>query len=42
MEQNHGQKLDALFDGYMQNTERLIRIEKQVSRHEDIIIKKVK
>ena len=42
IEQNHGKKLDALFDGYIQNTQQLEKIEKEVSRHEDIIIKKVK
>jgi len=35
-------KLEALFDGYTQNTQQLDRIATAVSRHEDIIMKKVK
>lgn len=42
IEYDHGQKLEALFDGYKQNTETLNRIEDQVARHEAIIIRKVK
>ena len=34
-------KLDALFDGQTQTNERLDRIEKEVQKHEDIIIRKV-
>ncbi|NLK91210.1 MAG: hypothetical protein GX274_06500, partial [Clostridiales bacterium] len=39
IEQEHGKKLDALFDGYKQNSEKLDRIEKEVSRHEEIILR---
>lgn len=35
-------KLESLFDGYKQNSEQLTRIEKQVSEHEDVILRKVK
>ena len=39
---DHGDKLKALFDGYVQNSEKLDRIEKEVSRHEEVILRKVK
>ena len=42
IETDHGNKLDALFDGYKQNSDRLDRIEAQVSRQEEFIIKRVK
>lgn len=42
IEQEHGKKLDALFDGYKQNSEKLDRIEKEVSRHEEIILRRIK
>lgn len=42
IEHNHGNKLKSLFDGYMQNTYKLDKIENEVSKHEEIIIKKVK
>ena len=42
IEQSHGQKLEALFDGYMQNTEKLNRIEAEVAKHEEVIIRRVK
>ena len=42
IEHEHGKKLDALFDGYVQNTEQLKRIEMEVSRHEEIILRKIK
>ncbi len=41
IENDHGQKLDALFDGYKQNSEKLDRIEKQVAKHEEIIMRKI-
>ena len=41
IENDHGKKLDALFDGYVQNSEKLTRIEKEVSKHEEIIWKRV-
>lgn len=42
IEQDHGQKLTALFDGYKQNAEMLNKIEQEVSRHEEVIIRRVK
>ena len=42
IEQEHGKKLDALFDGYKQNSEKLDRIKKEVSRHEEIILRRIK
>ncbi len=42
IEQNHGSKLDALFDGYKQNTEKLSRIEAEVVKHEEFIMKRIK
>jgi len=33
IEQEHGKKLDTLFDGYKQNSDKLDRIEKEVSKH---------
>ncbi len=35
-------KLDILFDGYKQNSDKLDRIEKEVSRHDEIILGRVK
>lgn len=42
IEQDHGQKLQALFDGYKQNSDKLERIEAEVARHEEVIIRRVK
>ena len=42
IEQEHGKKLDALFDGYKQNSDKLDRIEEEVSRHEEIIPRRIK
>ena len=42
IEQEHGKKLDALFDGYKQNSDKLDRIEEEVSKHEEIILKNIK
>lgn len=42
IEDEHGKKLDALFDGYKQNSEQLQRIEDEVSKHEEVIIRRVK
>ena len=42
IEQEHGKKLDALFDGYKQNSDKLDRIEEEVSRHEEIILRRIK
>ncbi|MPN48006.1 hypothetical protein SDC9_195610 [bioreactor metagenome] len=35
-------KIEALFDGYFQNSDKLDRIEKEVSRQEEVILRKVK
>ena len=35
-------KIDALFDGYKQNSDKLDRIEEEVSRHEEIILRRIK
>jgi len=42
IENDHGEKLSALFDGWKQNTERLDRIEKEVSRQDEVILRKIK
>lgn len=42
IEQDHGKKLEALFDGYKQNSEKLDRIEKEVSKHEEVILRRIK
>ncbi|MHB1393088.1 MAG: hypothetical protein ACYCYE_08435 [Clostridia bacterium] len=42
IEQDHGEKLQVLFDGYKQHSDQLDRIEEKVSRHDDIIVRKVK
>ena len=42
IEQEHGKKLDALFDGYKQNSDKLDRIEEEVSRHEEIKLRRIK
>ena len=35
-------KIEALFDRYKQNSEQLNRIEQEVSKHEEVILKRVK
>lgn len=42
IENDHGNKLNALFDGYKQNSEGLFRIEAQVSKQEEFIFKRIK
>lgn len=42
IEDDHGKKLQALFDGHTQLNSQLERIENEVTRHEEIIIRKVK
>lgn len=39
IENDHGKKLDALFDGQQMNSEKLDRIEKEVTRHDDILVR---
>ena len=41
IENEHGRKLDALFDGYKQNSEKLTRIEAEVTKHQEVIFRKV-
>ena len=42
IENNHGQKFGALFDGYKFNSEKLDRIETEVSKHEEIILRRIR
>lgn len=42
IENDHGLKLGALFDGYTQNADKLDRIEKAVAKHEEALLTKVK
>lgn len=42
IENDHGQKLGALFDGYKLNSEKLDRIEEEVSKHEEIILRRIR
>ena len=35
-------KIDSLFDGYKQNSDKLDRIEEEVSKHEEIILRRIK
>jgi len=42
IENDHGKNLQVLFDGYVQNSEKLDRIEKEVTKHEEIILRRVK
>ena len=42
MEENHGKKITLLLDGYKQNANKLDRIEKEVSKHEEIILRRIK
>lgn len=42
IENEHSQKLGALFDGYKLNSEKLDRIEKEVSKHEEIILRRIR
>ncbi len=42
IEHTHGQKLEALFDGYTQNSQQLTRIEKEVNKHEEVILRRIK
>lgn len=42
IEQDIKPTLSALLDGYKQNAEQLEQIKEEVSRHEEVIIKRVK
>ena len=41
IEQEHGEKL-CFIDGYKQNSDKLDRIEKEVSRHEEVILRRIR
>jgi hypothetical protein len=42
IETDHGEKLRALFDGHKFISEKLDRIEQEVSKHEEIILRRVR
>lgn len=42
IENEHGEKLSALFDGYKQNSDQLERIKKAVLEHDEILFKQAK
>lgn len=42
LEEDHGKKLTLLLGGYKQNADKLDRIEKEVSKREEIILRRVK
>lgn len=42
IENDHGQKISALFDGLTQVNSRLDRIEQKVSQHDEVIYRRVK
>lgn len=42
MEDDNHKNFTALFDGYKQNADKLDRIEEEVSKQEDIILRRVK
>lgn len=42
IEHEHGEKLSALFDGYKQNSDKLDRIEAEVSKHEEVILRRMR
>ncbi len=41
IENDFGTKINALFDGYTLNAEKLDRIEKEVTKHEEVILRRV-
>ncbi|HEX9060254.1 MAG TPA: hypothetical protein VF941_08745 [Clostridia bacterium] len=41
IENNHGAKLDALFNGYKQHNDMLERIESEVTKQEEIVMMRV-
>ncbi|MGI6144968.1 MAG: hypothetical protein ACOYED_04235, partial [Peptococcia bacterium] len=42
LENDVAQKISVLFDGWQQHNDQLDRIEAKVSRHEELIVKRVK
>ena len=41
IEKEHGEKITALFDGYVQNTDKLERIHEAVTKQDEFILKRV-
>lgn len=41
IENAHGDKLSALFDGYYQHTDMLERITQEISKHEEVILRRI-
>ncbi len=42
IEQDHGKKLEVIFDGLTQHTEQLNRIEERLNQHDEILLKRIK
>lgn len=42
IEVEHGSKLNALLDGYKQNSEQIEQIKNEVIKHEEVILRRVK
>jgi len=42
IEDDHGKKLQALFDGHTQLNSQLDRIEKEVTKHDEFILRRIK
>ncbi len=42
IEQDHGKKLEVIFDGLTQHTNQLNRIEERLNQHDDILLKRIK
>lgn len=42
IENEHGEKLDALLNGYKQNAQRLDRVEAKLAEHDEIILKRLR
>jgi hypothetical protein len=41
IDQDHGKKLEVIFDGLAQHTDQLNRIEERLDKHDDIILKHI-
>lgn len=42
IENDHGRQLGLLVDGHMQNADKLSRIEAEITRHEEVILRRVR
>ena len=42
IEQDHGKQLEVIFDGLTQHTDQLTRIENQVNKQDEIILRRIK